>query len=161
MNTLSIQSANKSDSEVLSRICVESKMYWKYPIEWLKLWLKELSITQEYIENYFVFTLNLNGEIIGFISIEEDNEMYKIGHLWVKPKFIGMGYGKRLLNEVIAMVVKQGAEIIVESDPHAEQFYISQGFRTFDKKEGIPKGRYLPLMRKKNIAHALPDGLSS
>jgi ribosomal protein S18 acetylase RimI-like enzyme len=89
---------------------------------------------------------------VGFISIDQDEEVYEIEHLWILPKYMGKGFGKMLLNDVVAKVVKPGAYIFVESDPNAENFYISQGFKTFSTRESFPKGRFLPLMKKKFIS---------
>lgn len=151
MKSFSIKRAERSDFETLSKISVESKKHWGYPDEWMKLWIKDLMISSEYIEQNFVYKVMIEVEIAGFISLEEDKEVYEIAHLWIKPKFMRMGLGKMLLNKVVANVVKPGGEILVESDPNAEQFYINLGFETFGKKESLPKGRFLPLMKKKII----------
>ena len=39
-------------------------------------------------------------------------------------------------------------KMIVESDPHAEHFYLRKGFQLIDKKESSISGRYLPVMGK-------------
>ena len=82
--------------------------------------------------------------------MQENDKEYEITHLWVKPEFIGKGYGKHLLSETIKKVATKKKSIIVESDPNAEVFYTSLGFVTFDKIESYPKGRFLPIMKKSN-----------
>lgn len=151
MKGLTIHRADKNDVQILNSISIASKMHWNYPQEWLRQWLVDLTFTQAYIAHNFVYKLLVEEETVGVIAIEENNEVYEITHLWILPKYIGKGYGKKLLNTVTAFVVKPGAEIFVESDPNAEGFYQSQGFTTFATKESYPKGRFLPFMRKKHI----------
>ena len=45
--------------------------------------------------------------------MKEKENAYEIMHLWIKPEFIGMGYGKLLLNDTIKKVVTREKEIIV------------------------------------------------
>jgi len=68
--------------------------------------------------------------------------------LWILPDHIGQGFGKALLNESLERVISANKPIIVESDPNSETFYAKQGFITFDQRESLPKGRFLPLMKK-------------
>lgn len=150
MNTTDIQikTAEISDINILNNISVESKMYWNYPQEWMDNWKDVLILTKEHFKEQHIYKLEKTGSIIGFCSIVENESDYEIVHLWLIPDYIGKGYGKLLLNETIKQVVKNKKEIIVESDPNSEAFYSSQGFKTFDKRESYPKGRFLPLMKK-------------
>jgi ribosomal protein S19 len=54
---LIIQKAEKKDDITLSKISVEAKKNWKYPEEWMKMWLKDLMITPDYIDQNFVYKL--------------------------------------------------------------------------------------------------------
>lgn len=136
------------DIETLNKISVEAKMHWNYPVEWLEQWMDDLRLTEKDFLAQKISKIEHNGLIVGFCSIIENDQHYEITHLWIRPSYIGRGYGKFLLNQTIRNVVKKDKEIIVEADPNAEQFYLSQGFITFSKVESFPKGRFLPVMKK-------------
>jgi ribosomal protein S18 acetylase RimI-like enzyme len=92
---------------ILNKISVESKMYWDYPKEWLEKWLDDLALTEKSFQNQNIYKLEESNSIIGFCSIKENETEYEIMHLWIKPEYIGKGYGKHLLNETIKRVVKK------------------------------------------------------
>ena len=144
-----IKKAELQDLETLNKISVESKRYWNYPEEWIKKWKDELTITTAEFTNQSIYKLICQESIVGFCSMNETETNYNVLHLWVRPKFIGKGLGKFLLNETLSKVVIKNKDIVLEADPNAEKFYQSQGFETFDKIESYPKGRYLPVMKKK------------
>jgi ribosomal protein S18 acetylase RimI-like enzyme len=129
-------------------------MHWNYPQEWLSHWLSDLRVSPGYIEEHAVYKMTLADEVIGFMAIEEKTDWFEISHLWILPAHLGKGYGQKLLKEVVRLVVRPGAMILVEADPHAESFYRRQGFETFDQKESYPIGRFLPVMKKMNAAPA-------
>ena len=136
------------DIDALNKISFSSKMYWNYPKEWMEKWSDDLRLTPKNFEVQHIYKLENDTSIIGFCSMQEREEVYEIMHLWIKPAFIGKGYGKYLLNETIRAVVKKEKPIIVEADPNAEPFYSRQGFSTFKQIESYPKGRFLPVMRR-------------
>ena len=136
------------DLPELNRISVASKKHWGYPDEWIESWLSDLTLTPEEFAKQHILVGELASEIIGFCSIAENEDEYEIHNLWVLPKFIGLGYGKKLLTLAIEAFIKTCKPIIVVADPNAELFYESQGFITFDKTESFPAGRYLPIMKK-------------
>jgi N-acetylglutamate synthase-like GNAT family acetyltransferase len=140
--------AEIEDLETLNSISQKSKAYWGYPESWIENWLTELTINSDkFFEQNILVVENENG-IIGFCSIIENSKNYEILHLWMLPEYIGKGIGKKLLEKTIGTFVKIDKPIIVEADPNAEPFYNSQGFVTFDKVESLPKGRFLPVMKK-------------
>ena len=145
--TPALKKATLNDIPELNKISLASKRYWKYPEEWIERWKEDLKIKPEFFEKGAVFKIGLPNKIFGFCVILKHENQYEIEHLWVLPEFIGKGYGKKLLTESIKKTVKKDAEIIVTADPNAEAFYISRGFKTFDKLESFPKGRYLPIMK--------------
>jgi len=80
-----------------------------------------------------IYKLEVSSVIAGFCAIKEKDSEYEIMHLWVKPEYIGKGFGKMLLNETIRHVEKKEKAIIVESDPNAEAFYASQTLKLSQK----------------------------
>ena len=148
MEPLTILIAEETDAQALSKISVAAKQSWNYPATWMRRWMEDLAVSPEYIRDHFVYKLVLRAEIIGFCGIEKEGGVYEVAHLWILPHHIGLGYGKRLLREVINRVVPPGALVTVVADPNAEAFYQSQEFSTFGLKESFPKGRFLPVMKK-------------
>ena len=143
--------ADIKDIEILNKISIESKMYWKYPQEWIEKWKEDLELSVKDFKDQNIFKVEDEaGFILGFCSIKEHKEEYEILHLWIKPKFIGKGFGKLLLIESIQTVAINNKPIVVEADPHAEEFYSKLGFKTFTKKKSYPPGRFLPVMRKEH-----------
>lgn len=139
--------ATLDDLPMLNVISVASKRHWGYPDEWIDNWKDDLTITENFLSENQIFKLKITGKIIGFCAISEDEIQYEVEHLWVLPDYIGKGYGKLLLKESLHKAVVKNKPVIVIADPNAEPFYASQGFKTFEKMESFPKGRFLPIMR--------------
>lgn len=111
-------------------------------------WKNDLTLDKKEFSAQQVLLVENKNQIVGFCSIAENPKTYEILHLWLLPEFIGKGHGKKLLQTAIQSFVKKEYPIIVEADPHAEAFYKSQGFETYDKVESFPPGRFLPVMKK-------------
>ncbi len=146
---MKVEKAELTDLNMLNQISFKAKKHWGYPDEWMKKWKSELTVSPKYLRENSVFRLTENNTIVGFCAIEEKENEYEIGHLWILPKFMGKGYGKILLDESLKRTCISRKRIIVISDPNAEKFYQKMGFETFAQKESYPIGRYLPVMRRK------------
>ena len=140
--------AKPNDISTLNTISIRSKGHWGYPSSWLEHWKDDLTLDEAQLRTQNVLVIEEDGQIIGFSSITENEQVFEILHLWVLPEYIGKGYGKKLLERIISTYANQDKPIIVEADPNAEPFYKSQGFTTFDKIESFPKGRFLPVMKR-------------
>ena len=145
---VSVEPASKDDLSVFNEISFSSKSYWGYPEDWLNSWEEDLTVSEEDLNENTAFKLLVDNKTAGFCVIKSNSNYFEINHLWVVPKYIGWGYGKILLEESIKRSVKKPCKIKVESDPNAEGFYKKYGFKTIDKIESYPKGRYLPVMEK-------------
>ncbi|KYG83074.1 hypothetical protein AWW67_06530 [Roseivirga seohaensis] len=148
MNSTEIILAQIEDINELNRISFASKQHWGYPEEWMELWKEDLLLTERDFEVQQIYKLVLEKMIIGFCAIQELPEVYDVTNLWIEPTQIGKGFGKLLLSFCIEKVVLNNKLIVVEADPNAEAFYANQGFVTYGQKESLPKGRFLPLMKK-------------
>ena len=144
-----LEKATVEDLSILNEISFASKSFWNYPKEWLEHWREGLKISSETLDNQQVYKLVVDHEIAGFSVMDELESYYEVLHLWLHPKYIGKKLGSFLLKETLARVVVQPKDVVVEADPNAEAFYSKHGFVTFSKVESYPKGRFLPLMRKK------------
>lgn len=148
--------AEISDLPCLNEISLAAKQHWNYPADWLAAWRKDLQVSEDYLKRHHVYKMVLEERIIGFIALEEENNQLEIAHLWILPAYIGKGFGKRLLNSVLALVDAPGVRLLVTADPYAEGFYQRLGFTTFNRVESYPPGRFLPQMQKFYLPHKRP-----
>ena len=142
---MKIEKSKKDDNKILSEITYRGKAFWGYEKEQLEKWKNDLTITEEYIENNETFKLIVNDKTIGYYSILKlENEVIKLDNLFLLPEFIGKGYGKTLMNDCIEKAKEKNIKkIILDSDPNAELFYKSFGFKVYDKLESSIKNRFL------------------
>lgn len=79
----------------------------------------------------------LAGEIIGFheIHIREDGNC-ELDGLFVEPKFWKNGIARKLVKNAVLLAKHQGAKIMnVIGNPHAEGFYLKEGFVQIGKTQ--------------------------
>ena len=150
---MTFRKALKHDLPELNRISLISKKHWGYPEEWIKKWMKDLTVTAGDLISHETLVMEFERRIIGFCSIKNQGDHYEVMHLWVLPEFIGKGYGKILLKETLTSFILEDKPIWVLADPNAESFYEKQGFMTFEKVESYPKGRFLPMMKMNSFYH--------
>lgn len=66
--------------------------------------------------------------------------------LWLDPRVIGRGLGRRLLEHALRTAAELGFDsLLIEGDPNAEGFYLSMGTIRVDDRRLPPTGRPLPL----------------
>lgn len=147
--TVKFVKATPEDHKELTKLIRLSKNYWQYGAAQIEAWHKELSVTEEDINTNSFFKLIENQELIGFCSyiLLPDQVLY-LENLFIHPDFIGKGYGAKGM----AFMLKEAAtnnctQILLDSDPNAESFYLKYGFVTYDQKQSSIEGRFLPKMR--------------
>jgi len=70
-----------------------------------------------------------------------------IEDLWLYPRLIGRGIGRRLFEHALLTARELGFEsLLIESDPNAEGFYLAMGAMRVGERRS-PSGRTLPLLR--------------
>lgn len=152
-----ITSAKNEDSKDLTTISFESKGFWKYPNDYMKIWSKELTITPKYINQNIVFTYNINSKIVGFYSIinnPNDNYIgdiyikkgYWLEHIFILPEFHKQGIGTKLISHALQYCkIHNINELYVFSDPYAKGFYekLNASF-LYNSKSSIPN-REIPV----------------
>jgi N-acetylglutamate synthase-like GNAT family acetyltransferase len=149
---MKIRKAKIEDAKLLSEIAFESKSFWGYPQEWLDMWKDGLTIKSAYILANELYCLTENEEVLGWFALEfiQDSRNGDLGHFWLRPSKIGKGLGKVLMEKAISLAKEFGfEELVVVSDPNAQRFYEKFGFELFDKLESQPKGRFLPVLKRK------------
>jgi GNAT superfamily N-acetyltransferase len=146
-----IVEARPENAAELSLIARSAKGHWGYPESWLNRWSDALTVTPGYINAYPTFCAVLDGGIVGFCAlILRGGEAY-LDHLWVLPSVLGKGVGRSLFEFAENVARDSKATIIrVESDPHAEEFYIHMGATRYGQVSAEMDGheRFLPLLEK-------------
>jgi ribosomal protein S18 acetylase RimI-like enzyme len=145
-----ITKAQASDHHELTLLTQKSKNFWAYGAKQIEVWAQELTITGPYIDENQVYKLMLKQQIIGYYSYyQSNNTQVKLDNLFVLPECIGKHHGSRLLEDFIARIIKAGyQQITLDADPHAENFYLKQGFIVIGQLKTSIEGRYLPIMVK-------------
>jgi GNAT superfamily N-acetyltransferase len=143
--------ARPEQAERLSQIAYAAKSYWGYPSQWIELWHNQLTITRQFILLNEVYAAVDDDEtVLGFYALAGMGERMVLEHLWVQPRSLHAGVGRKLFEHAVALAAQLGVRRIeIESDPNAEGFYQKMGAETVGEVtyelEGLP--RSLPLMQ--------------
>ena len=135
---------------VLTEIAHSAKSHWAYPKEWIASWRDDLTVTEKEILTNITLAIKKQDAVIGFTMLMRSAPHFSIEHFWILPKYIGLGYGKLLMNELLSLNELKGSTIQVLADPNAEAFYQKCGFHKMAYVPSSIPGRSLPLMELKN-----------
>ncbi len=147
---MEIVRARPTEAAALSLLAQRAKAHWGYPAAWLEQWRAQLTITPDFVAQHEVFTGRGDGQPVGFYALAPDEEeSLRLEHLWVEPKWMGQGLGRRLFGHASARARVRGfSRLTIESDPHAEAFYLHLGARRIGTRRSEIQGqaRELPLL---------------
>ena len=144
----------KSTSELhvkLTEISFVSKKYWNYSDEWMEIWKDDLTITENFITNNYVYHLeNDANEIVGFYAFVKFDNYIELDSLFVSPEYIGKGFGNILMTDFLSKVNEIDFNYKkLKAEPFAEIFYKKYGFETVELQLSSKiENRYLPIMIK-------------
>jgi len=129
-----LRPANRDDAPRLTALARAAKAHWGYPAAWLEAWQDALTITPDYIETHTVLVANTESgarSVIGMCALEDHQDHWELAHLWVDPRAHGLGAGRALVRQVLAIAARRrpGSVVRVESDPNAAGFYQRLGAR--------------------------------
>lgn len=91
--------------------------------------------------------LNDNGNDVGFAAFskrKEESNVFKLNKLYLYPELKGKGYGKLLMDEVIARIDQKGGKTLdlnVNRYNESKGFYERMGFEVI-YEEDIPVGKF-------------------
>lgn len=146
-----IHPATLSDLPQLAALALASKAVWGYPPELLAQWRDDLTLAPADLGRWRVRLMRDEQGIAGFYALAPDAADWRLEHLWIAPRALRQGLGRRLLAHAARVARLAGArEIAIEADPQAEPFYLAQGaVRVGARAAPIPgePGRALPLLR--------------
>ncbi len=136
------------EANELSKLALRSKATWDYSTQFLAACKEDLTITESYIKNNYVYVLENAGVTIGFFSfIRKDRDI--LDFLYLHPHYKGKGYGKMLWKAVVEKAIELGITcFIIESDPNAKGYYMKMGAKLIGETPStVLKGRSLPLLQ--------------
>ncbi len=123
-----IRPARQGDEQALTELLLRSKAHWQYTPEQMEAWRSELTITSETLAREIAFVGEAEEGIAGFVSLTPGSTRWVLEHLWVEPRWIGRGIGRRLLAFACQVAADRGAtEISIDAEPNAEAFYQAFG----------------------------------
>ncbi|MDM5238651.1 GNAT family N-acetyltransferase [Bacillus cereus] len=144
---MKIREALLRDANELSELALYSKATWNYSEEFILACKEDLTITEEYIKNNFVYVLENENTKIGFFSfLRSENAL---DFLYIHPRYKGKGYGKILWK----FVIEQANELriksfTIDSDPNAKGYYLKMGAKLIGETPStVFKDRLLPLLQ--------------
>ena len=147
---LQIRPARPDEAACLTGLAMRSKAVWGYDAEFMARCRPLLAVTETMIEAAPVFVLDAGGTVAGFYALTPlDAAQIDLALLFVEPRHLGNGYGRRLWDHAVALAGGPGfPEMIIESDPNALGFYAALGARPagFVASPAAP-GRRLPRLR--------------
>ena len=123
-----IRRAAPEEAERISEMMMRSKAYWGYPDNWMAKFRLQLGITPQDIRENEVYIEESDGQLLGMYHLILKGEAACLDALFVAPEAIGTGCGKCLIHHAIKQSRDAGYNTMsVESDPHAEGFYVKMG----------------------------------
>jgi GNAT superfamily N-acetyltransferase len=154
-----IRPALPSEYKTLTDLSFRSKAVWNYPQTYFDIWVKEFTLSSDYIQNNDVFVFETNKTILGYYSLVILNEDLLVTpdikiesglwleHMFIEPQHIGSGLGKKLFIHCIEQSeLKSYEKLKTLSDPNASQFYIKMGCRYVKEYPSTIENRTTPYL---------------
>ncbi|AJG61307.1 GNAT family N-acetyltransferase [Bacillus cereus] len=144
---MKIRNALLSEANELSELALHSKATWNYSQAFILACKEDLTITDEYIKNNFVYVLENDNTMIGFFSFLRNENA--LDFLYIHPRYKGKGYGKILWEYVIQQANELGIKsFTIDSDPNAKGFYLKMGAKLIGETPStVFEDRLLPLLK--------------
>ncbi|HEX7125946.1 MAG TPA: GNAT family N-acetyltransferase [Thermodesulfobacteriota bacterium] len=125
-----IRDATPAEAPALSAIALAAGRAWGYAEADLARWRSELTLAADLFLDGVVRVAQQGGEVRGFYALRPGRPRASLAHLWVCPGHWRRGLGRQLLADALEEARRRGAlGLEVESDPHAEAFYLRDGAR--------------------------------
>ncbi len=102
-----------------------------------------------FLPDFHVYILEVEGLPLGYCSlISIDSNIIELHDLFIEPRHIGKGYGKKLWAYAVNLARSLGfSRLVLTADPNAEAFYARLGaVRIGEKASPIRSDRGLPIM---------------
>jgi GNAT superfamily N-acetyltransferase len=143
---VSLRPAVPGEAAALSRLALRSKAHWGYDEEFLAACRAELTLRPEQCDGVHTVVAERDAVLLGFYRLAGEAPVAELADLFVDPTAIGQGVGATLLADAVDRARAVGvARLVIDSDPHAEEFYAHMGARRIGTvASGSIPGRELP-----------------
>lgn len=141
-----IREARPQEAEAISALALRSKAYWKYDVEALAVFRRELTLLPDDVLARNGHVLEDDGQILGFYTLLGLGQaQVELEHIFVEPSHIRMGIGRALFGHACDLVSAVGGRtMLVKSDPHATNFYAAIGATFAGNIPSSLPGRTIP-----------------
>ena len=130
-NCIYIQKAQKEEYDDLRKIFFNTR---QEGFNWMEYDSIKLDDFDSSTEGELILTAKINNEIVGFVSIWEEDKF--IHNLFVSSKFKRCGVGKALINQCVKVVELPLTLKCVRENENALNFYLSQGWTIEEEVTG-------------------------
>jgi GNAT superfamily N-acetyltransferase len=145
--TIRIRRARRADAATLTAIAHAAKRHWRYPERSIRLWAADLTVTSELIARDAVYCAVHADRVVGFYAVSGKGRTRELEHMWVAPRHIGKGVGRRLFAHLRRRLrAERASRLRIASDPNAEPFYLRMGATRVGTVPTRPHPRRLPLL---------------
>lgn len=115
------------EAPALTALAFDAKSHWGYPAEAMEAWREDLRITPDVLARPHGIA-SVGGRIAGFYTLSPAPRDWELDNLWVDPRCMAQGIGRALLRHALEAARAAGAaRVRIDSDPHAERFYLACG----------------------------------
>jgi GNAT superfamily N-acetyltransferase len=145
-----IRPARPEEADAIGELAVRSKGHWGYDAAFLEACREDLALSPQDIATSTVYVLEGRDGLAGYYRLMPlQNGTADLDALFVDPTAIGQGVGRRLWQHAVATARDlEYTALDIQSDPHAEGFYMAMGARRIGESEStVTPGRMLPLLR--------------
>ena len=148
LDEVSIRAAAASDLDRLREIAGHGKRFWGYDQSLVDRWLALGDFTPEVFAVKDTFVAIADDEIIAWSSLILRGDLCWLDDLWVAPRWIRRGVGRRLFEHAVGYAKTAGAAVMEwEAEPFAVGFYEKMGGRHVrDSEPSAIWNRSLPVM---------------
>ena len=130
---LKFKISQEKDVEELNKIAVASEGYWGHSKKMMEAFVKHYTLTPSYIKVNKVFHLEFNGEIIGFYALNISKGLTELEYFYLKPEYIGKGYGRKLWNHLIEFCKSNQIDYFrFVAGPEIKNYYLKMGAKIID-----------------------------
>jgi GNAT superfamily N-acetyltransferase len=152
LNERTLRRAKPDEAQILTELTFRSKRHWGYDDAFMLLYRDALTVTPEQIGDSPVYLLEAGGRICGYYALQHsDEQTVVLDGLFTEPDAMRSGVGAALWHHALETAAALGcSSMVLESDPHAEGFYVKMGASRIGEKPAPIPGqpeRVLPKMR--------------
>jgi GNAT superfamily N-acetyltransferase len=143
-----VRRARPDEEAALHELALRSKAYWGYDDALMDTWRDELRVEPSDLEAGRVLVATVGEAAVGFATVTAEPPDAELEAMFVEPGAIRTGSGTVLFGAACDLARDLGCvRLLIESDPHAEGFYVRQGAVRIGERESVSvPGRLLPLL---------------